>query len=80
MNEILAKVQEAFTEAFGVAADQVTLDTGPADVPAWDSVGHLSLAASLERRFEINLDVDELMEMENVRAIVQVIGKKLQPA
>jgi acyl carrier protein len=40
-------------------------------------VGHLSLASSLEEVFGITLDVDELMEMENVRAIVRIITPKL---
>jgi acyl carrier protein len=40
-------------------------------------VGHLSLAASLEEAFGISLDVDDLMEMENVREIVRIITPKL---
>lgn len=43
----------------------------------WDSVGHLTLASNLEEVFGINFDVDELMEMENVREIVRVITPKL---
>lgn len=80
MNEILTKIQEAFKETFGVDAQQVTLDTAPASIPAWDSMGHLSLASSLERVFGISLDVDELMEMENVKAIARIIQKKLNQA
>ena len=40
-------------------------------------MGHLSLASSLEEAFGITLDVDELMEMENVREIVRIITPKL---
>jgi acyl carrier protein len=60
-----------------VEAQQVTLETTPANIPAWDSMGHLSLASNLERIFGISLDVDELMEMENVKAIVRIIEGKL---
>lgn len=80
MNQVLPKVQEAFHEAFGVESRQVTLETGAAQVPGWDSMGHLSLASHLERLFGITLDVDELMEMENVQAIVRIIEGKLQAA
>jgi acyl carrier protein len=80
MNEILVKIQGAFQEAFGVEPQQVTLETAPASIPAWDSMGHLSLASNLERIFGISLDVDELMEMENVKAIVRIIQGKLNPA
>jgi len=74
---VLGKVREAFKAAFDVDPQQVTLDTSAADIPLWDSVGHLSLASNLEQVFGISLDVDELMEMENVREIVRVITPKL---
>jgi len=55
----------------------VTIDTGPNDIPGWDSVGHLSLASNLEQVFGISLDVDELIEMENVREIVRIISARI---
>ena len=70
MEEILPKIQKAFHESFGVDASSVTLDTAPGGVPGWDSMGHLTLATNLEQAFGVSFDVDELMEMENVQAIV----------
>jgi acyl carrier protein len=74
---VLTKVREAFKAAFDVDPQLITLETTADQVPEWDSVGHLSLGASLEEAFEITLDVDDLMEMENVRAIVRIIEAKL---
>jgi acyl carrier protein len=74
---VLTKVRQAFKAAFDVDPETVTMDTSASDIPLWDSVGHLSLASSLEEAFGITLDVDELMEMENVREIVRVITPKL---
>jgi acyl carrier protein len=74
---ILAKVREAFKAAFDIDPQLVSMETNASDVPGWDSVGHLSLASSLEQVFGISLDVDELMEMESVREIMRVITTKL---
>ena len=74
---ILSKVREAFKAAFEIDPQLVSLETNAGDIPGWDSVGHLSLASNLEQVFGITLDVDELMEMENVREIVRIITKKL---
>jgi acyl carrier protein len=71
---VLSKVQEAFAAAFDIDPQLVTMETSASDIPLWDSVGHLSLASSLEEVFGITLDVDE---MENVRAIVRIITPKL---
>ena len=80
MEELLTKVQAAFKSAFDVDPQSITLDTSPDDVPAWDSMGHVTLASSLERTFDLTFDVDDLMEMENVRAICKVVQSKLDKA
>ena len=77
MDNVLAKVQDVFHEAFGIDAQLISLETTPNEVPAWDSVGHLDLASRLEQAFGINLDVDDLMEMENVREIIRIVNSKL---
>ncbi len=77
MEDVFAKVQEAFRGAFGTDPQAITMDTSPDNVSGWDSLGHLSLASRLEETFSINLDVDDLMGMENVRDIVRIIQSKL---
>jgi acyl carrier protein len=77
MEELLTKVQTAFQSAFAIDPRTITVDTSPDDVPAWDSMGHVTLASSLERTFGLSFDVDDLMEMENVREICRVVQSKL---
>jgi acyl carrier protein len=76
MDGVLVWVQEVFHQAFGTDPQSVSLKTTPADVPGWDSMGHLDLASRLERTFGVSFDVDDLMEMENVREIVRIIEAK----
>jgi len=76
MEDTLKKIQTAFNLAFGVAPESITIDTTPKDIPAWDSLGHMSLVSSLEQTFGFNFDVDEVMEMENVSQIVRIIGAR----
>lgn len=73
---VLTKVREAFKAAFDIDPQSVSIETSPSDIPLWDSVGHLSLASSLEETFGITLDVDDLMEMESVREIVRIIATR----
>jgi len=80
MDDVLAKVQQAFHEAFDVDPKLVSMDTAPDDITGWDSVGHLALASSLESSFGLSFEVDELMEMENVREIVRIVNSKLNRA
>jgi acyl carrier protein len=77
MQDVLARVQKAFGAAFEVEPGSVTINTVPGDIRAWDSMGHVTLASSLEQEFGLTFDVDELMEMENVREIVRIVQAKL---
>ena len=78
MENVLAKVQKAFNSTFEVDPQTVTLDTSPGEINGWDSMGHVTLASSLEQEFNVNLDVDDLMGMENVRQIVRILEGKLR--
>jgi acyl carrier protein len=77
MEELLTKVQSAFKSAFDIDPRTITLDTSPEEVPVWDSMGHVTLASSLEHTFGLSFDVDDLMGMENVREICRVVQSKL---
>jgi acyl carrier protein len=80
MENLLVTVQEAFQSAFGVDPQTITMATTPGDVPAWDSMGHVALASSLESAFGLSFDVEDLMEMEDVEKIVRVVQGKLGKA
>jgi acyl carrier protein len=79
-DEVLAKVQSAFQSAFGIDPQSVSIDSTPNDIPAWDSMGHVALASSLETAFGLTFDVEDLMEMEDVKKVVQVVRTKLGKA
>jgi acyl carrier protein len=77
LDELLSKIRSAFKSAFDVDPQTVTLNTVPSDISAWDSMGHVTLASSLEQAFGLTFDVDDLMAMENVKEICRVVQSKL---
>jgi acyl carrier protein len=78
MEDVLSRVQKAFESAFHIDPQTVTIDSSPDDISAWDSMGHVELASSLERTFGLTFDVDDLMEMENVKEILRIVQSKLE--
>jgi acyl carrier protein len=77
MDNTLAKIQEAFKAALNVDPQLVNIDTVPKDIPPWDSMGHVALATSLEKILGLSFDIDEVMEMEDVRQIVRIVEARL---
>jgi acyl carrier protein len=77
METPLTTVQGAFKAAFDVEPQSITIETKPSDIPAWDSMGHVALVSSLEQAFGLTFDVDEVMEMEDVRQILRIVEANL---
>jgi acyl carrier protein len=75
--DLLEKIRTAFQSAFDVNPKTINMNTIPSDVSAWDSMGHVTLASSLEQEFGLTFDVDDLMAMESVRQIYRIVQSKL---
>lgn len=75
-NDVLERVRGVLADLFGVDPASISLETKAADIPEWDSVGHLSLCGALEEVFEIRFSVSDFAEMNSVRAIVTIITSK----
>lgn len=45
------------------------------DIPAWDSVGHMALMAALEESFEIEMDIDDIIDFSSFEAGKAILAK-----
>ena len=55
------KYINAFTEGLEIDASQV-VGLKYQQIPEWDSVGHMSLIASIEEAFDIMMDTDDIID------------------
>lgn len=75
-NKQFEQVCTAFNAAFGTDPLKIGPESVPADIPGWDSLGHVRLVAELEKAFGTTFEVDEVMEMEDVAAILRLLVAK----
>jgi len=52
-------------------------ETSSEDLPGWDSLSHTLLILAVEERFGIELPPDRTFDLENVGALVALIGQTL---
>lgn len=76
-NEIKNKVCEIVAEICNVEVSEVSENSTVGDFPQWDSVGHLSIISQVEESFDISFEPEEMMEMEDVKDIVEAVNSKL---
>lgn len=76
-DELLEKTAAAFLEAFGTPRAKVVEGAQPQDIEGWDSLGHARLTTCLEKQFGLTLEIDDLMAMENVTAILDILEARI---
>jgi acyl carrier protein len=68
-------VDEAFRDALELdpSVDLTTLTYR--GHPAWTSLGHMTLVAALEDKFDVMLDSDDILDMSSYQKVVEIMGK-----
>jgi acyl carrier protein len=59
------KYDAIFCDVFELNSAELNEDLEYQSIPAWDSVGHMSLMAELEDAFNITLEMDDVIEFGN---------------
>ncbi len=70
----LKKYVTAFTSTFMVD-ESVLPDLKYQDIDAWDSVGHMALMTALEETFNIEMDIDDIIEFSSFEYGRAVLAK-----
>lgn len=75
--EVLEKVIEIVASTCEVNISSVTENSTIGDFPAWDSMGHLSILSNVEEAFNISFEPEEMMDLEDIKDIVEAVKGKL---
>ena len=70
----LEKYNKAFKDSFEIAEDKLA-GLKYQDIPAWDSVGHMSLVAALEDVFDIMMDTDDIIDLSSYEKGKEILKK-----
>jgi len=49
--------------------------TGPGDVPGWDSLGHVTLMAEIQKQFGTHVPVEDAIEVDSIAALSAVLDR-----
>jgi acyl carrier protein len=77
MDNLLPEVQEIFRDVFDRPGLVITRESSAATVDDWDSLTHINLIMSIERKYKIKFALGELKELENVGDLLDLTRKKL---
>lgn len=69
------QILELFCDLLSAPAD---VDTGELiynDYPGWDSVGHMTLVAALEEKFDCMLEMDDILNMSSYAKVCEIMTR-----
>jgi len=75
--EIVTKLQDIFGDVFDIDNLTITMETSSKNIETWDSVTQVILMSTIEKKMGITFSGAEIVELQNVKAIVENIVKKL---
>ena len=73
---VLDDIRQTVAEVFLVEVQQVSAESSPESIPAWDSMGHLNLVLTLEQKFGVKFDPDQIPQLTSVWAIAEAVTAK----
>tara|TARA_B100000315_G_scaffold232285_1_gene244394 strand:- start:97 stop:336 length:240 start_codon:yes stop_codon:yes gene_type:complete len=75
-NNLEKSVFEVLIEVFPSLNGQIDYDWGPNNIKEWDSLNHLNLIMSLNEKFSIELEFEDVLSIETVGDIFSILKKK----
>jgi len=77
MDNILEELQPIFRDILDQPDLVITRESNANTVEDWDSLAHINLVTSIEKRYKIKFALGELQELKNVGEMIDLIKAKL---
>lgn len=71
--DLFENIQEIFRDIFDDEFLTIESSTNSDDIEDWDSLNHINLVVAIENEFSIKFGFDELSDLKNVGAMVDLI-------
>jgi len=74
MSQINNEVLEIIAKSLEIKKEKVTMDSSTENLEEWDSLGHLSILVSLDRKFNGQLaGIKEMAAASSVKSIFKIL-------
>ena len=71
----LQQVLAVFSEVLSLPADVDPGSLRYAETAGWDSLAHMELVTSLEDRFDVMFETDDILGMRDLPAAIEILGR-----
>ena len=69
------KYDAAFIESFSIDVNKLNEKLEYNSIESWDSIGHMQMIAELEDSFEIELEMDDIINFSSYNKGMEILAK-----
>ena len=72
----MGKLEEIIAKVFELDISKIKKEMTPLDIEMWDSLSQLNLISSIEKEFQIKLEIDEIFTVTKIGDIYNLLREK----
>ncbi len=69
-----SKIFKVISQVMGVSEEEISEESSPDTIEAWDSLNHMNLVFALEEEYGITFTDESIMQMIDVSSIIKTIN------
>ena len=69
------KYRDIFIQSLSIDEKKFSEKTKYNEIPEWDSIGHMTLMSSLEEKFSISMDTDDIVDFSSFEKGIEILEK-----
>ena len=69
------KYDQIYITIFSISQNDLGEELIYNSIPAWDSIGHMTLMSSLEEKFSISMDTDDIVDFSSFKKGIEILEK-----
>ena len=75
MSDNIRKYDQVFRDVLGLEQSELNYSLLYQSVPSWDSVGHMEMVSRLEESFDIELEMDDIIDFSSYEVGKNILSK-----
>ncbi len=73
----MKKLNQIISEVLRIKEEDLKDELIVQDLESWDSLKHMDLISSIEKDFNIQFGMDEILSMKDIKTIKKIVNEKL---
>lgn len=69
------RLKALIARLFNCDPGELTDQTGPGDIPGWDSLGHVTLMAEVQKEFGKEVPIEDAIEVSSIADLREILDR-----